>query len=97
MDALAELDAAIAAASPAERAGLVVQLAARLATLGAGLVSVRPAEQERNLSVAAAAERLGVSSRYVFRHAAELGGIHVGRRVLIPERSLARVVAGRGR
>ena len=38
-EALAALDVAIAAAPPEERPGLVVQLAARLAALGAGMAT----------------------------------------------------------
>jgi excisionase family DNA binding protein len=89
---MTELDAAIAEADPRERAGLVVQLAARLAVLGAGLVSgvsPAPAEADQNLSVKEAAARLGVSGRYVYNHAAELGGIRFGRRLVIPARALA--------
>lgn len=73
MDPLAALDAAIAAAAPAERAGLIVQLAARLATLGAALVQVGPAEAagggDHYITVAELAERMKVSDRYIYRNA----------------------------
>jgi excisionase family DNA binding protein len=89
------LDAAIPNATPAQRAALVIQLAARLAALGAGLASgetptTKQVAGERNLNVKEAAKRLGLSSRYVYNHADELGGIRFGRRVVFPEKALAR-------
>jgi excisionase family DNA binding protein len=92
----ADLDAAIAAASPSERAGLVIQLAALLAQLGAGLAQApapEPAEADRNLDVEAAAKRLGLSKRYTYRHADELGAVRLGRRLLFPARGLDRLIA----
>jgi hypothetical protein len=69
----AELDAAIAAASPVERAALVIQLAARLAALGAGLATVTPSVSVvENLDVEEGARRLGVSGRYLYRNAKTL-------------------------
>lgn len=68
-DALAQLDALIAESSPAERAALVVGLAARLAALGAGLASTATQKDEHvdaptlNVSVEEGAKRLGVSPR----------------------------------
>jgi excisionase family DNA binding protein len=96
-DPLAALDAAIANAEPAERAGLVVQLAARLAALGAALSEAAPApmtaEADRNLSIAEAAKRLGVSVRYLYNHAEELPAVRIGRRLLFSARGLDRLVA----
>jgi len=70
---LGQLDEVIAAAGPGERAGLVVALSARLATLGAGLVAGEPppATTDRgddNLDVKEGARRIGVSLPYFYRH-----------------------------
>lgn len=91
-EALAALDAAIASAEPGDRAALVVALAARLAVLGAGLAQREPVPgaEDRNLSVPEAAKRLGMSARYLYRHSTELGGVRFGRRLVFPERALAR-------
>src|SRR5688572_18046498 len=74
---MAGLDALIEAASGSgERAGLVVALAARLAHLGVALTQ-RDAPQlieraAQNISIREAAERLGVSERFVYRRADSL-------------------------
>jgi excisionase family DNA binding protein len=98
-DPLAALDAAIEAAAPGERAALVVSIAARLAALGAGLAEAAPspatAEADRNLSIAEAAKRLGVSARYLYRHADELHAVRIGRRLLFSARGLDRIVVAR--
>jgi predicted DNA-binding transcriptional regulator AlpA len=92
-DPFAALDAAIAAADAAERPALVVQLAGRLAALGAGMVQ-SPTPQagpspERNLDVAEAAARLGMSEAWLYRHGAELPfAVRLGRRLLFSERGL---------
>lgn len=72
-EALARIDDAIAAASPGERAGLVVALSARIAALGAVLTAPPaaekpPAEEDVNLDVPEAARRLGISERFLYRH-----------------------------
>ena len=96
MDPLSELDRLISVASPTERAGLVVQLSARLATLGAGLVPDPAQQPERNLDVAEAAKRLGVSERYLYRNAKRLPfARRVGRRLLFSECELSRYMAKR--
>lgn len=91
-DPLHALDAMIATASPADRAALIVGLAARLATLGAGMVqsTPQPADADRNLDVHEAAHRLGMSAAWMYRHGAELPfSVRVGaRRLLFSERGL---------
>jgi hypothetical protein len=55
---LAELDAAVAASRPEERPGLIVELAARLAILGAGLAQASqpaPATADEYMDVKAGA------------------------------------------
>jgi hypothetical protein len=97
-DAFEQLDAAIAAASPAERAGLVVALSARLATLGAaGLAQhdAPPTESpDRNLDVPEIARRMNVSKVWVYRNLKGLPfAVRVGRRLLGSERGLSRYLA----
>lgn len=93
-DALSALDDAIEQCSPEERAALVVSLAARLARLGACLTQVPDSaspKPDRNISIEEAAERLGVSRRYVYAHAGDLPfSRRVGRRLLFSERGLER-------
>ena len=95
--ALRQLDLAIEAASATERAGLVVQLAARVAHLGACLAESPAASAEavdRNLDVEEAAQRLGVSSRYMYRNSSRLPfARRVGRRLLFSEHGLSRYLA----
>lgn len=86
--AFAQLDVVIATASTAERPALVVALAARLATVGAGMTP--PAEEAvpsgggENITIAAAARRQGVSTSYLYRNAAKLPFIvREGRRRLV--------------
>jgi hypothetical protein len=74
----AELDAAIAAASPGERPAMVVQLAARVATLGAALAvlgtpgdeGVALGAEEVILTPAEAVAAIGgnVSIKWLYRH-----------------------------
>jgi hypothetical protein len=69
--AFEQLDAAIASAAPADRPGLVVALAARLAALGAGLAtgdSPATTDLDDNLDVKEGARRVGVSLPYFYRH-----------------------------
>ena len=90
-DPLASLDTLIAAASPTERASLVVQLSARLATLGAGLTEVGSTEHggaDCNLDVQQAAARLGMSVAWVYRNKTKLRYIELGRRVVFSSREL---------
>ncbi len=90
-DPLASLDDLIASSSPAERAGLVVQLSARIAALGAGLTEVGSAERgepDHNLDVNEAAERLGMSVAWVYRNKRKLRYIELGRRVVFSSREL---------
>jgi hypothetical protein len=96
---LADLDELIARSAPAERPALVVQLAARLAQLGATLTDGRATEQpavDRNLDVAEAAQRMGMSARYLYRNARRFSfTIREGRRLLFSEHGLARYMAQR--
>jgi hypothetical protein len=92
--ALQLLDQTIENAPPAERAGLIVQLAARLATLGAALSSAAPSQvtsepqPDTNLDVEEAARRLGVSADWLYRQKALPFRLNVGRRVLFSARGL---------
>jgi excisionase family DNA binding protein len=98
-DPFAALDAAIAAAGPQERGGLVVALSARLAALGAGLAQApQPAAAsapDENVDVEEGARRLGVSVRFVYRHQRDLPVVRVGRRVLLSSRGIDRFIAQR--
>jgi len=98
-NAFADLDAAIeAATSPEARAGLVIELSARLARLGAGLVATATgsrAESDRNLDVEETAGRLGVSAEWVYRNQAKLPSVRLGRRLLFSERGLDRFLERR--
>jgi excisionase family DNA binding protein len=100
-DALAVLDTAIQEATPAERAGLVVQLAARLATLGAGLsqgIQEKPVEgPDVNVDVGEASRLLGVSKRFLYRAAPRLPfARRLGRRLLFSRTGLERWNARHG-
>ncbi|HVO13316.1 MAG TPA: helix-turn-helix domain-containing protein [Vicinamibacteria bacterium] len=96
-DPFGTLDAAIAkAATPQERAALLVQVAARLAALGAGMVetasATAPAEDQQ-LSVQQAAARIGVSTSYVYHNAKRLPGVaRIGRRLVISARACDRLL-----
>jgi excisionase family DNA binding protein len=92
-----QLDAAIAAASPSERAALVVGLAARLAVLGAGLAQApQPAATaDENVDVEEAARRLGVSARFIYRHQRELPVVRMGRRLVLSSRGIDAYIAKR--
>jgi len=96
---LLDLDAAIAAASQAERPALVVALAARLAALGAGMLQTPAPEDgspDRNLSVTEAAARLGMSRGWLYRHGGELPFVvRLGRRLLFSERGIEAFLARR--
>jgi len=97
-DPLRALDAVIASASPADRAALIVGLAARLATLGAGMVQTTPqaAGADRNLDVHEAAARLGMSAAWLYRHGADFPcSVRIGRRLLFSERGLETFLARR--
>jgi hypothetical protein len=93
--ALEALDRLIAESAPEERAGLVVQLAARLAQLGAGLTVPSKAVTDEdasdcNLSARETARRLGVSLPYLYKHASEYPfTLRIGGRVLFSARGLA--------
>lgn len=96
MEALEQLDAVIAAASPAERAGLVVSLAARLAALGAGLAAPPAVSApDEAVDVTEAARRLGVSERYCYRHADQLPAVRIGRRLVFSSRGIDQFIARR--
>jgi predicted DNA-binding transcriptional regulator AlpA len=98
LDPLAQLDALIAAATPAERGSIVVALAARLASLGAaGMVpATQPEGTDRNLDVEEAAARLGMSKGWVYRHGHELPfAVRISRRLLFSERGLEAFLARR--
>jgi hypothetical protein len=85
------LDEAIERAAPSERAGLIVQLAARLAMLGAKLSSMPTpmlAAPDENVDVEEGARRLGMSVRYVYRHQASLPIVRIGRRLLLSSRGI---------
>ncbi len=98
-DPLADLDVVIAKASPADRAALIVGLAARLATLGAGMVHTTPQSgiaPDRNLDVHEAAARLGMSAAWLYRHGGELPcSTRIGRRLLFSERGIETFLARR--
>jgi len=70
--------------------GKVVALEARVRLRLAEAPTMAPAAPDRNLDVAAAAARLNMSKRYLYRHADELGAVRIGSRILFPERRLAR-------
>ena len=99
MDPFRELDEAIAAASPSDRPGLVVSLAARLAQIGAGMAPAEvPAGSDRNLAADEAAGRLGMSKAWLYRHGHELPfAVRLGRRLLFSEHGLEAFVARRRR
>ena len=82
----------------------VAHLQSRLAALGAGLVALvlaqataRPAQSEpdRLLSVEEAAQVLGVSEDWVYKHKRELPAVRNGRRLLFSAMRLQRYVSGR--
>jgi excisionase family DNA binding protein len=95
---LEALDWLIAESAPEERPALVVQLAARLAQLGAGLVAptrMREPDEDppdRNLSAQETARRLGVSLPFLYRRA-KAGeypfAVRMGRRVVFSAHGLA--------
>ena len=91
-----ELDRLIAESSPGDRPALVVQLAARLAQLGAVLaLPSQKAEHadevpDRNLCARETARRLGVSFPYLYKHASEYPfALRIGRRIVFSARGLA--------
>jgi hypothetical protein len=98
--ALALLDEAIATATAAERPALVVALAARLATVGAGLVPApqvaAPAAGDENITIEEGARRLGVSVSYLYRNDLPFI-VRVGRRRLVNVGALAAYNRGNGR
>lgn len=92
-DPLETLDERIASATLAEAAALVVALAARQSALAGRLLEVPKVEQQpdRLLSIEECAQRLGVSERYVYRHASQWSFTRrEGRRVLFSELGLQR-------
>jgi excisionase family DNA binding protein len=91
------LDAVIAAATAEERPALIAALSARIAALaGAALAHVPPPSlAQENLSVAEGAKRLGLSARYVYRHANELPVVRIGRRLLLSARGIDRFISQR--
>ncbi len=102
-DPLAALDILIAEAPPESRPALVVGLAARIAAVGAGLASREPAtinEPDQNIGIEAAAERLGVSTRYLYKNAHTLPfTVRLGRRLVFSTSGIARYIrqrSGRG-
>lgn len=104
LDTLAALDVAIQNAAPEERAGLVVQLAARLATLGASLAAstgrgAQPVreEAERLLTPEQAAEvaAVPVARIYSWARGARWAQRPSRRCLRISERSFRRWLASR--
>ncbi len=93
---LQELDSLIEAAPAAERSSLVIQLAARLATLGAGLTGSpesAPAfsDGDCNLDVSEAARLLGMSKQWVYRNARRLPfARRIGRRLVFSRPGLVK-------
>jgi predicted DNA-binding transcriptional regulator AlpA len=86
----------IAEAPREELPALVVQLAARLAQLGAALAvpatKAGPMEDapDRNISAREAAKRLGVSLPYLYKHAGTYPfALRIGRRIVFSARGLA--------
>ena len=98
-DPFVELDAAVEAAGPEERAALVLRTAAVLAKLGALLASTPVPERtdgaDKNLSVKETAERLSVSPEWVYRNARNLPSLRLGRRLLFSERGIERYLQRR--
>ncbi len=89
------LDRLIAESKPEDRPALVVALAARLATLGAGLTSITaptPAEApDENLDAQEAAKRTGMSVSYLYKHTKALPfAAKVGRRTVFSARGIDR-------
>ena len=92
----AELDRLIADSAPEERPALVVQLAARLAQLGATLAAPSCGSEaaddapDLNLPAKEAARRLGMSLPYLYKHADEYPfTVRIGGRVLFSARGVA--------
>jgi hypothetical protein len=89
---LGALDEAIREASPEARPGLVVQLAARVVAVAAGmgtpatLIALGPDE---NLGADEAARRLGVSVDWLYKSKLPFK-VKIGRRVLFSARGLER-------
>jgi excisionase family DNA binding protein len=92
---IANFAPAILAAPANEHSALMALLGGLIVQLAAGMPAVpervEQAGPERNLSADEAAARLGVSKGYAYRHAEELGGVRIGRRLVFPARALARV------
>ena len=103
LELLAELDRAIAQAAPEERPGLVVALAARLATLGAGLTAPQPngnapEPPDEALDAQAASTRTGMSVSWLYKNAKRLPfAAKVGRRTVFSARAIERWRAARMR
>lgn len=99
VELLQQLDHAIAASAPEERPALIVGLAARMATLGAGLTTPQPATVEAtsvNITIKDAARRLGVSADYIYRNADKLPFlVRIGRRLLANSSALERYIKAR--
>ena len=95
-----DLEAAIATASRDELPEFVGQLArlealARLRLSENGRVSETPANPktrplDRYLGASDVADRLGMSTDWIYRHADELGGVKFGGAVRFPERAVVR-------
>jgi hypothetical protein len=89
---LSDLDRAVASAEPAARPALIVALAARLAALGARMVTPHelvPQPADESLDVKEAARRQGVSEDYMYRWKDCPFRRHTGRRVMWSARGQA--------
>lgn len=92
--ALAALDQHLAEADPKHAAGLALALAARLAMLASSLsgrMEARDRDEtpDENLSIDEAAQRLGISKDFLYRHDLPFK-VRIGRRVLFSSRGISR-------
>jgi hypothetical protein len=89
---LDQLDGLASEAIPATMALLAAaqaKLAAR-AMVEAEAQTNGGSQAPERLSAAEAAHRLGVSTKYVYEHRAQLGGVTEGRRVVFPVKAIAK-------
>jgi hypothetical protein len=95
----AELDRLIAVAPPADRPAIVVQLAARVAAAGAGLVVPEGANgggPDEAVDVEEGARRIGMSPRWIYRNAEKLAFVkRQGRRVTCSVAGITAYLQGR--
>src|SRR5436190_17939755 len=75
----------------------IIRLAARAMVPAQPPTPAQPkASAEKSLTAEQAAQRLGVSVRWIYRHAAQLGAVRLSARTLrVPERALDRYLVRR--